>query len=119
MSFQPFNLSILHECTPNVCSSCCPRTRDDGQPWHPSRGWGHESEQQAHRTLANRAGFAVGHSGQKTVGAALAAVQDLTTAAQASWFGRTGRNDLANAVMRNGIGPHIFDFDDTHFGDKA
>ena len=87
--------------------------------WHPSRGWGHESEQQAHRTLANRAGFAVGHSGQKTVGAALAAVQDLTTAAQASWFGRTGRNDLANAVMRNGIGPHIFDFDDTHFGDKA
>ena len=81
---------------------------------HPSKGWTHEVEQQAHRTFANWAGCAVGPSTHETVTAALAAVQALEPAPQAAVLGRKERVDMANAAMLNGISSHTFDFDDTH-----
>jgi 2-methylcitrate dehydratase PrpD len=81
---------------------------------HPSKGWTHEVEQQAHRTFANWAGCAVGPSTNETVTAALAAVQALEPAPQAAVLGRKERVDMANAAMLNGISSHTFDFDDTH-----
>ena len=81
---------------------------------HPSRGWGDEVEQQAHRTFANWAGCAIGPSGHETVEAALTAVQELQPAAQASILGRPEKVDIASAALINGISSHTWDFDDTH-----
>lgn len=81
---------------------------------HPSRGWDDEVEAQAHRTFANWAGCAVGPSQHETLQAALAAVQVLQPAPQASVLGRRERVDIANAALLNGISSHTFDFDDTH-----
>lgn len=81
---------------------------------HPSRGWGDAIEREAHRTILNYVGCAIGASGHPTVEAALAAVTELAPARQATLFGRAERVDIASAAMLNGISSHTFDFDDTH-----
>ena len=81
---------------------------------HPSRGWSAAVDAEAHRTFANWAGCAIGPSGHETVDAALAAVQELQPAAQASLRGRSEKVDIASAALINGISSHTWDFDDTH-----
>ena len=81
---------------------------------HPSRGWSDAVEREAHRTFANWVGCAIGPSGHETVQAALAAVQELAPAAQASLLGRREKVDIASAALLNGISSHTWDFDDTH-----
>ena len=81
---------------------------------HPSQGWSASVEAEAHRTFLNWVGCAIGGSRHATVEAALAAVQELAPAAQASILGRSERVDMASAALLNGITSHTFDFDDTH-----
>ena len=81
---------------------------------HPSRGWSDAVDHEAHRTLQNWAGCAVGAAQHDTAQAALAAVQVLQPAAQATLLGRHERVDVASAALINGISSHTFDFDDTH-----
>jgi 2-methylcitrate dehydratase PrpD len=81
---------------------------------HPSRGWSSAVEAEAHRTFANWVGCAIGPSGHETVQAALAAVQTLQPAPQASLLGRKEKVDIASAALINGISSHTWDFDDTH-----
>ena len=81
---------------------------------HPSRGWSDAVDHEAHRTLLNWLGCAVGASGHGSVQAALAAVQMLQPAPQASVLGRAEKVDMASAALLNGISSHTFDFDDTH-----
>ena len=81
---------------------------------HPSRGWSDAVDHEAHRTLMNWVGCAVGASRHETAVAALAAVQMLQPAPQASLLGRAERVDMASAALVNGISSHTFDFDDTH-----
>ena len=78
------------------------------------RGWGDEIEHEAHRTLVNWLGCAVGAAHHESVQAALAAVQELQPAPQATVLGRAERVDIASAALLNGIASHTFDFDDTH-----
>jgi len=81
---------------------------------HPSTGWDSGVEHEAHRTLLNWVGCAVGGSRHDTIEAALRAVQELEPSAQASVLGRIERVDMASAALLNGISSHTFDFDDTH-----
>ena len=81
---------------------------------HPSRGWSETIEHEAHRTFINWVGCAVGAAHHDTAQAALAAVQALQPAPQASLLGRSERVDMASAALINGISSHTFDFDDTH-----
>ena len=81
---------------------------------HPSRGWSDAIDHEAHRTFINWVGCAVGAAHHETARAALAAVQALQPAAQASLLGRRERVDMASAALVNGISSHTFDFDDTH-----
>ncbi len=81
---------------------------------HDSRGWSDAVDAEAHRTFANWVGCAIGPSRHETVVAALAAVQELQPAAQASVLGRPEKLDLASAALINGISSHTWDFDDTH-----
>lgn len=81
---------------------------------HPSRGWNDSVEREAHRTLLNWVGCAIGASRHPTLEAALAAVMDLAPSSQASVLGRPERVDMASAALLNGISSHTFDFDDTH-----
>jgi 2-methylcitrate dehydratase PrpD len=81
---------------------------------HPSQGWDAGVEKEAHRTLLNWVGCAIGAADHATVVAALAAVQELEPAAQATILGRSERVDIASAALLNGITSHTFDFDDTH-----
>ncbi|MBK7063341.1 MAG: MmgE/PrpD family protein [Rubrivivax sp.] len=81
---------------------------------HPSRGWSDAVDHEAHRTVLNWAGCAVGAAQHDTAQAALAAVQVLQPAAQATLLGRHERVDVASAALINGISSHTFDFDDTH-----
>ncbi len=81
---------------------------------HPSRGWSDAVDLEAHRTLMNWVGCAVGAATHETAQAALAAVQVLQPASQASVLGRSERVDVASAALINGISSHTFDFDDTH-----
>ena len=81
---------------------------------HPSRGWSDAVEREAHRTFANWVGCAIGPSRHETMQAALAAVQTLSPAPQASVLGRREKVDIASAALLNGISSHTFDFDDTH-----
>ena len=62
----------------------------------------------------NWLGCAVGASRHEAADAALAAVQMLQPAAQASVLGRREKVDMASAALINGITSHTFDFDDTH-----
>ena len=81
---------------------------------HPSRGWSDAVDREAHRTFLNWLGCAVGASQHDSVTAALAAVQMLQPAPQATLLGRAERVDMASAALVNGISSHTFDFDDTH-----
>jgi 2-methylcitrate dehydratase PrpD len=81
---------------------------------HPSRGWSDAVEREAHRTLLNWVGCAIGAARHPTLEAALAAMQELAPAPQASVLGRHERVDMASAALLNGISSHTFDFDDTH-----
>ncbi|HEX4522420.1 MAG TPA: MmgE/PrpD family protein [Casimicrobiaceae bacterium] len=81
---------------------------------HPSRGWEDSVEREAHRSLLNWVGCAIGASRHPTVEAALGAVAELEPAAQAMILGRSERVDVASAALLNGITSHTFDFDDTH-----
>ena len=81
---------------------------------HPSRGWDAGVEKEAHRTVLNWVGCAIGASQHPTVLAALAAVQELAPSAQASILGRSERVDIGSAALLNGITSHTFDYDDTH-----
>ena len=81
---------------------------------HPSRGWEDSVDREAHRSLLNWVGCAIGASRHTTVEAALAAVNELEPAAQAMILGRSERVDVASAALLNGITSHTFDFDDTH-----
>ena len=81
---------------------------------HPSKGWSDAIDAEAHRSFANWVGCAIGPSQHETVQAALAAVQVLQPAPQASLLGRAEKVDIASAALLNGIASHTFDFDDTH-----
>ena len=81
---------------------------------HPSRGWTDAVDHEAHRTLLNWLGCAVGAAQHEAVRAALAAVQMLQPAPQAQLLGRSERVDMASTALLNGIASHTFDFDDTH-----
>jgi 2-methylcitrate dehydratase PrpD len=81
---------------------------------HPSRGWSDAVEREAHRTFLNWAGCAVGAATHEAMQAALAGVQMLQPAPQASVLGRAEKVDMAGAALLNGISSHTFDFDDTH-----
>ncbi len=89
-------------------------------PSHHQGGWTDAVDHEAHRTFLNWLGCAVGASGHEAAEAALAAVQLLQPAAQASVLGRKGADgqackvDMASAALINGITSHTFDFDDTH-----
>lgn len=81
---------------------------------HPSRGWSDTVEHEAHRTFFNWLGCAIGAAQHESVRSALAAVQMLQPAPQATLLGRAERVDMASAALINGIASHTFDFDDTH-----
>jgi 2-methylcitrate dehydratase PrpD len=81
---------------------------------HPSRGWSDAVDHEAHRTFLNWLGCAIGAARHEAVESALAAVQMLQPAPQATLAGRAERVDIANAALINGISSHTFDFDDTH-----
>ena len=77
-------------------------------------GWSAEVDHEAHRTFLNWLGCAVGAARHEAVDAALAAVNMLQPARQASVLGRSDKVDMASAALLNGISSHTFDFDDTH-----
>ena len=81
---------------------------------HPSRGWSEAVDREAHRTLLNWVGCAVGAARHESVQAALAAVAMLQPSPQATVLGRSDKVDMASAALLNGISSHTFDFDDTH-----
>ncbi len=81
---------------------------------HAPRGWSDAVEHAAHRTFYNWLGCAIGAARHEAADAALAAVQMLEPAPQASVLGRAERVDMASAALFNGITSHTFDFDDTH-----
>ena len=81
---------------------------------HPTKGWTDAVDHEAHRTFLNWLGCAIGAAQHEAVDAALAAVQMLAPAPQATLAGRSERVDMANAALINGISSHTFDFDDTH-----
>jgi 2-methylcitrate dehydratase PrpD len=62
---------------------------------HPSRGWSDAVDREAHRSFANWVGCAIGPSTHETIEAALAAVQMLQPAPQASLLGRREKVDIA------------------------
>lgn len=69
---------------------------------------------EAHRTLLNWMGCAVGGSRHETLDAAIGALAPFAGPAQASVLGRRERLDVLHAALMNGISSHVFDFDDTH-----
>ncbi|PVE08895.1 MmgE/PrpD family protein [Limnohabitans sp. Rim28] len=81
---------------------------------HPSKGWSDAVDHEAHRTFLNWLGCAIGAAKHEAVESALAAVNMLAPAQQATIAGRAERVDMANAALINGISSHTFDFDDTH-----
>lgn len=81
---------------------------------HPSRGWSDDVDREAHRTFLNWAGCAVGAARHEAMQAALAGLQMLEPAPQATVLGRAEKVDMAGAALLNGISSHTFDFDDTH-----
>ena len=62
---------------------------------HPSRGWTDAVEHEGHRTFLNWVGCAVGAATHEAMRAALAGVQMLQPAPQATILGRRDRVDMA------------------------
>ena len=83
-------------------------------PGYLAGGWSAAVDHEAHRTFMNWLGCAVGAAHHEAADAALAAVQMLQPAPQASVLGRKEKVDMASAALVNGITSHTFDFDDTH-----
>lgn len=83
-------------------------------PGHAAGGWSEAVDHDAHRTLLNWLGCAVGAARHEAATAALQTVRLLQPAPQASVLGRGERVDMASAALINGIASHTFDFDDTH-----
>jgi 2-methylcitrate dehydratase PrpD len=81
---------------------------------HASRGWSDAVDHEAHRTFYNWLGCAIGAAHHEAADAAIAAVNMLQPAAQATVLGRSEKLDMCNAALLNGITSHTFDFDDTH-----
>ncbi|HEX4782087.1 MAG TPA: MmgE/PrpD family protein [Usitatibacter sp.] len=81
---------------------------------HPSRGWSDTVDHEAHRTLLNWVGCAIGAARHESVESSIAAMKMLEPAPQASVLGRAEKLDMAGAALVNGISSHTFDFDDTH-----
>jgi 2-methylcitrate dehydratase PrpD len=81
---------------------------------HPSRGWNETVDHEAHRTLLNWLGCAIGATHHEAADAVLAAIDALRPAGQSTVLGRDKRVDMASAALVNGITSHVFDFDDTH-----
>lgn len=81
---------------------------------HPARGWSDAVEHEAHRTFYNWLGCAIGAARHEAADAAIAAVQMLQPAPQATVLGRAEQVDMGSAALVNGITSHTFDFDDTH-----
>src|SRR5262245_43142429 len=81
---------------------------------HPSGNFPAAVEREAHRTLLNWVGCAIGAARHPTLAAALGAVNELAPSPQATVLGRPERVDIASAALLNGISSHTFDFDDTH-----
>src|SRR5207248_11075155 len=81
---------------------------------HRSRGWSDAVDHEAHRTFYNWLGCAIGAARHEAADAAVAAVQMLEPAPQATVLGRGEKVDMASAALVNGITSHTFDFDDTH-----
>ena len=81
---------------------------------HPSKGWSNAVDHEAHRTFMNWLGCAVGAAQHEAAVTALAAINLLEPAKQASVLGRREKVDMASAALINGITSHTFDFDDTH-----
>ena len=83
-------------------------------PGYLAGGWSAAVDHEAHRTFMNWLGCAVGAAHHEAADAALAAVNMLQPAAQATLPGRSEKVDMASAALINGITSHTFDFDDTH-----
>lgn len=83
-------------------------------PGYLAGGWSEAVDHEAHRTFMNWLGCAVGAAHHEAADAALAAVNMLQPAAQATLPGRSEKVDMASAALINGITSHTFDFDDTH-----
>jgi len=81
---------------------------------HSSAGWAASVEREAHRTLYNWVGCAIGAARHEAADAALGAIGMLEPAPQATVLGRAEKVDMASAALVNGITSHTFDFDDTH-----
>jgi len=81
---------------------------------HPSRGWSDAVDHEAHRTLMNWVGCAIGAARHESAEATLGGVKMLQPAPQSSILGRTEKVDMASAALVNGVTSHTFDFDDTH-----
>ena len=81
---------------------------------HPSRGWSDALDHEAHRTIMNWVGCAVGAARHDSADAAVGAAKMLQPSPQASVLGRVDKVDMASAALINGITSHTFDFDDTH-----
>jgi 2-methylcitrate dehydratase PrpD len=83
-------------------------------PGYGAGGWSAAVDHEAHRTFLNWFGCAIGAARHEAADAALAAVNLLQPAPQASVLGRAEKVDMASAALINGITSHTFDFDDTH-----
>jgi len=83
-------------------------------PGYLAGGWSEAVDHEAHRTFMNWLGCAVGAAHHEAADAALAAVNMLQPAPQATLPGRSDKVDMASAALINGITSHTFDFDDTH-----
>jgi len=70
---------------------------------HPSAQFPAPVEREAHRTLMNWLGCAIGAARHPTLTAALAAVKELEPSQQASVLGRQESVDIASAALLNGI----------------
>ena len=81
---------------------------------HRSRGWSDAVEREAHRTFYNWLGCAIGAAHHEAADAALAAMQMLQPAPQATVLGRSEKVDLARAALVNGLTSPTFDCHDTH-----
>lgn len=81
---------------------------------HPSKGWTDEVEHEAHRTLINWLGCAIGASHHESTENALHAFMELEPAPQSTIPGRKEKVDMATAAVLMGISSHAYDFDDTH-----
>lgn len=83
-------------------------------PGYLAGGWSAAVDHEAQRTFMNWLGCAVGAAHHEAADAALAAVNMLQPAPQATLPGRSEKVDMASAALINGITSHTFDFDDTH-----